>query len=104
MVYKLLLAFLACLVVACSEAPNEAEKAQVIEEKPEARTSPKDLSIEQLRVIKTECESTGKMATDDYCKEVAYVYEKRFLSERRQQRLKKTEQELATPAKPYVPF
>ena len=40
----------------------------------ESKVSPDKLAFEQQEKIALECQKTGKIATDDYCKEVAAVY------------------------------
>lgn len=47
------------------------------------------LSFEQLETVVKTCRSTGKIATDDYCKEATAVYEPKALNRHEKERVAK---------------
>ena len=55
----------------------------------ESKVSPDKLTYEQQEQIVGECLKTGKIATDNYCKEVAAVYGPEERHRHEQARLKK---------------
>jgi hypothetical protein len=58
----------------------------------ESKVSPDKLTFEQQEQISKDCQKTGKIATDNYCKEVAAVY---FPEERRRHEKARLAKELA---------
>jgi len=55
----------------------------------ESKVSPDKLTYEQQQQIVDECRKTGKIATDDYCKQVAAVFGPANYRHREQARLAK---------------
>jgi hypothetical protein len=59
------------------------------------------LSFEQLQKVVETCKSTGKIATDNYCKEAVAVYGPQDRARREKARIAK---ELAEPGVPFVGY
>lgn len=64
-----------------------------------ARESVDKLSFEQLEKVVKTCSSTGKIATDDYCKEALAVYGPKDWERKEKARVAKA---LADPGVPYA--
>lgn len=63
-------------------------------EQTEKITKVETLALEQLRPIVAECQMTGKIATDEYCREAGYVFERKDQDQREKDRVAREKREV----------
>lgn len=59
------------------------------------------LTYEEKEAITKECQANGKIQTDDYCKQVAFVYGEEFVKRSKEAARKNWENNTSYPKNPY---
>ncbi|RZI40357.1 hypothetical protein EGT07_23735 [Herbaspirillum sp. HC18] len=92
--YKLIPLCLVFLLAGCLEEKPKAEKSEAgLVTDAATRTPIEKLSFAELKAVVEGCQKSGKIVTDNYCKEAAYVFERKDLEKREQDRLARAKKE-----------
>ncbi|WKB50508.1 hypothetical protein [Eleftheria terrae] len=75
--HRTAIVMLALLAAGCDKAPESSNKPV------------ESLSYEEKQAIVEQCDKSGKLATDSYCKEVVHVYSKERHDRKEQERVSK---------------